>query len=89
VRKMMTKEVTMTTIKAAKIVVKNGEVQAINQEPVTLLGNVSMEKAQKRCNKFFGEPMTILEVIADTITYEAPVEEFLKIAKIKSRTVQA
>jgi hypothetical protein len=88
-RKMMTKEVTTTTVKTAKIHVVDGQVQAIHQEPVYLLGNVSMEKAQKQMNKFFGEPVTILEIMADTVTYEMPVEDFIKVATIKSKAVTA
>jgi hypothetical protein len=83
-RKMMTKEVTMTTVKPAKIEMVDGIACLKNLEPVTLLGNVRAEKAQKEVNKFFGEPVTILELIADTITYEMAVEDFIKIATIRS-----
>jgi hypothetical protein len=82
-RKMMTKEITKTTVRIAKMQVENGEVKIVKLPEETLVGNVKQETAQKLLNKKFGEPIAILEIFAETTIYEAPVEEFLKIATIR------
>lgn len=82
-RKMMTKEVTKTTVKVAKMVVENGVPVAQPLEDEVILGNVNLEKAQKIVNKKYEEPVTVFEVIADTEVYEMPVEDFIKLATIK------
>lgn len=79
----MTKEVTKTTVKLAKMEVVDGIPQAVSLPDEILLGNVSMEKAQKEMNKKFGEPVTVFSVEPDTTIYELPVEEFIEIARIK------
>lgn len=82
-RKMMTKEVTKTTLKLAKMEMVDGQPQAIALPDEVLLGNVSLEKAQKEMNKKYGEPVTVFEVSPDTQVYELEVEEFIKVARIK------
>ncbi|HSW75496.1 MAG TPA: hypothetical protein VLG50_00480 [Candidatus Saccharimonadales bacterium] len=82
-RKMMTKEVTKTTVKLAQMEVVNGIPSAKVLEDKILLGNVSHETAQKLATKEFGQGTTVLSVQADTVTYELPVEKFLEIATIK------
>lgn len=85
-RKMMTKEVTTTTFKIAKIEIQDGEPVIVELPSETLLGNVSMEKAQREINKKYGYPVTILSLTANTLIYEMPVEEFIKIATLKEAT---
>jgi hypothetical protein len=82
-RKMMYKEITKTTVRLAKLTVENGEPKMEKLPEEILMGNVKQEVAQKQLNKKFGEPVAILEIFAETTVYEAPVEEFLKIATIK------
>jgi hypothetical protein len=82
-RKMMTKEVTSTIVKVAKIDMVGGLPQAVELEPVILLGNIDSEKAQKLVSKSHGAGVTVLSVEADTKVYQAPVTEFLKIATLK------
>jgi hypothetical protein len=82
-RKMMTKEVTKTTVKLAQMVVENGVPTAQVLADKILLGNVSQESAQKQVTKELGQGVTVLSVQADTVTYELPVEEFLQIATVK------
>jgi hypothetical protein len=82
-RKMMTKEITYTTVRIAKMHVENGEVNIVKLPEETLVGNIRQEAAQKLLNKKFGEPVAILEIFANTTVYELPVEEFLKIATIR------
>lgn len=82
-RKMMTKEVTKTTVKLAKMEMVNGLPQAIKMEDEILLGNVSLEKAQKEITKKHGAGVTVFEVAADTTLYEMAVEDFIKQAAVK------
>jgi hypothetical protein len=82
-RKMMTKEVTTTTVKVAKMEMENGLPVAVNLPDEILLGNVTLDKAQRILNKKFGQPVTVFEVSANTNTYEMPVEEFVKVATLK------
>lgn len=82
-RRMMTKEVTSTIVKVAKIDMVDGVPQAVELEPITLLGNVDSERAQKIVSKQHGAGVTVLSVEADTKVYELEVTEFLKIARLK------
>jgi hypothetical protein len=82
-RKMMYKEITKTTVRLAKLTVENGEPKMFKLPEEILVGNVKQEVAQRQLNKKYGEPIAILEIFAETTIYEAPVEEFLKIATIK------
>lgn len=82
-RKMMTKEVTKTTVKVAKMEMVDGLPQAVQLPDEIILGNVTLEKAQKQVNKKYDHPVTVLTVEADTIVYELPVDEFIKIATVK------
>jgi Histone-like Protein p6 len=82
-RKMMTKEVTFTTVKLAKLEVVDGQPVIVHLPDETLIGNISPEHAQRLLNKKHGVPVTIFEVTADTTVYEMPVEEFIKLAKVK------
>ena len=82
-RKMMTKEITKTTVRIAKLSVVNGEPKMEKLPELILPGNVKQEQAQKLVNKQYGQPIAILEIFAETQIYEASVEDFLKIAKIR------
>lgn len=82
-RKVITKEVTSTTVKVAKLQMVDGTPQAIKIQDVVLLGNVSQEKAQKEVEKLHGKGVTVFELQSVTKTYEMPVEEFIKHATLK------
>jgi hypothetical protein len=82
-RKMMTKEVTKTNVKVAKMEVKDGQPVATPMPDEIMLGNVDLEKAQRAMTKKLGSGVTVFQVVPSTETYELPVEEFLKIATIK------
>ena len=88
-RKMLTKEVTSTTIKLAKMEVNEGQVQAVTLPDEIVLGNVSLEKAQQIVNKKHGKGITVFSVEADTKVYEMPVEEFIKVASLKVEQLEA
>lgn len=87
-RKMMTKEVTKTTIKIAKMEVVDGLPKATPLGDEIMLGNVSLEKAQKEVTKKHGAGVTVFEVVPSTEVYELPVEDFIKIASIKMDSVE-
>lgn len=78
----MQREVTKTTVKAAIMKVVDGSPVAEPIEDINLLGNVSLEKAQKEVNKLH-KGATVFNVEVDTQIYEMPVEEFIQLATIK------
>lgn len=80
-RKYMTKEVTSTTVKIAKMEVVDGKPTATTLEDEILLGNVTLEKAQKAVTKKHGAGVTVFGVEPATKIYKLAVEEFLKIAE--------
>lgn len=84
-RKMMQREVTHTTIKSGVLELVNGEAKAVSLPDEVVIGNITMEKAQKIMNKKQGIPVTIFEVLPETDVYEMPIEEFIKVAAIKEK----
>ena len=88
-RKFMTKEVTSTTVKVTEITNVEGQPVATQLEDVTLLGNVSLEKAQRTVSKMFaGRNVTVFGVETNTKVYELPVKEFIEIATVKEESAQ-
>lgn len=85
-RKMMTKEVTTTKVKVSKIEMVDGLPVAKVLPEETLLGSLSMEQAQKAILKKHGQGATVFHLESNTIVYELPVEDFIKIAKVKPVT---
>lgn len=81
-RKKMTKQVTKTTVKIAKLEMKDGLPVAKEVEDEILLGNVTLEKAQRIMEKKH-QGVTVLQVITTSDVYEMDVEEFIKLATIK------
>lgn len=77
----MTKEVTSTTVKVARIDVTEGQPKVVELEPVILLGNVDSEKAQKVVAKQRGAGVSVLSVESVTDVYEMEVSEFIQIAR--------
>lgn len=83
-RKMMSKEVAFTYILASEIVVQDGKPVAVQLPPVTLLGAVSPEKAQKEMNKRYkGKQPHIYSLEVVNETFEMAVEDFIKYATKK------
>lgn len=81
-RKMMTKEVTTTTVKIGKIEMVNGTPNVVMLPEEKINGNITLEKAQKLMNKKHGV-VTVFEVVPETQVYEMDVMEFIKVAKLK------
>lgn len=83
-RKMMTKEVTFTTINACYIEVgKDGTPEMVTMAPIQIMGTISNAKAQKMLNDETGRNVTITSMVEETNVYEMEVEEFIKVASIK------
>ena len=82
-RKMMTKEVTTTTVKIGKIEMVNGTPNVVMLPEEKINGNVALEKAQKLMNKKHGV-VTVFEVIPETQVYEMEVMEFIMVASLKN-----
>lgn len=83
-RRMMTREVTKTTVKVGKMEIKDGQLVAISLPDETLLGNVNIQKAQRYVDKKYEKSATVLQVLPETTVYEMPVEEFIKVATVKA-----
>lgn len=81
--KKMSREVTKTTVTLAKIEMVDGSPKLVELEPMVLIGNVNLEKAQKEANKKYDFQVTVLTVEADTVVYEMPVAKFIEIAYVK------
>ena len=82
-RRMMTREVTKTTIKVAKMEMQDGQPKAVALPDKVVIGNIRLERAQRMVQKDYDEPVTVLQVIPETTTYEMPVETFIEQATIK------
>jgi hypothetical protein len=82
--KMVTREITSTTIKVADMQIENGQPVAVALPDEILIGNVSQEKAQKELNKKYGRTVTVFGLTVNTHSYEMPVETFLENATIKT-----
>lgn len=78
----MTREITKTTVKLAKMEMNDGIPEAIPLEDETFIGNFSLEKAQKYVDKIH-QNATVLEVHPETQIYEMPIETFMEHGKIK------
>jgi hypothetical protein len=83
-QKMVTREITSTTIKVADMQIENGQPVAVALPDEILIGNVTLEKAQKELNKKYGRAVTVFGLTVNTHSYELPVETFLEFATIKT-----
>lgn len=89
-RKMMVREITTTTVKLAKMTVVDGQPQALALNDEIIIGNVTLERAQKEMKKKHGEGVTVFTLTPNTYTYEMSVEDFIKHASLKEvATVEA
>lgn len=80
-RKYMTKEVTFTTVKATEIVVEKGEPKLVKLTPIIMLGDLTIEKAQKKLQKETGTNAQVYAIESDTKTYKMKVSDFIKVAE--------
>ena len=68
------------------MVLKDGEVSAELLEPVTLVGNLSVEQAQREINKreeFKGQTAQVIGVEPNTQLYQLPLDVFLELGTVK------
>lgn len=82
-RKTMTREVTKTTVKVAKMEMKEGVPRAVALPDEVFIGNVSLQKAQRKVAKKYDHPVTVLEVQPETKVYQMSVEKFIELADLK------
>lgn len=83
-RKMMTKEVTVTTVKSAKMEVKDGMPVAVPLEDQKVLGAISQEKAMKMVQAEHGLTAMVFGLETETLVYQMAVEDFIKVATLKT-----
>ncbi len=89
-RKTIERTITATTIESANVTFEKGKPVIKNNEPLTVNGNITEDKALKEVRKAYGEmaQVTSLAVIDDR--YEISVEDFIKYAtKIETPTEEA
>lgn len=79
----MYKTVTLTEVKLVKLEVVDSEVKTTNLPNETLLGNVSMLKAQGQLQKEFDFPITVVDVSPETKVYGMDVLDFIMYADVK------
>lgn len=82
VRRTLTREITTTTIKAAKMEVVDGVPQAIPLADETVLGSLNLEKAQKHIEKIHGKGVTVFDTVRESKRYQMPIEEFISLATV-------
>jgi hypothetical protein len=88
-RKMLTREVTHTTVKLGRIVKENDQPVLKPLEDQTMIGNVDVAKAQKELSKHYDFPVTVFEVHPQTEQREMPLEDFIKHSKVKEPVVDS
>ncbi len=81
-RKLMTKQVTKTTIKSAQMKLVDGSPTAIELPDEVVLGNLNHARSQKHIDSIH-DNATVLDVNVERVVYEMEVEEFIKYATIK------
>ena len=81
-RKYITREITKTTVKVAKMEVENGVPVAVPLADEVIVGNVNMEQAQRQIKKRLGEGITVFGVEANTEKYKMAVADFLQLATL-------
>lgn len=80
-RKMITRAITSTTIQSANISFKEGTPELTVNDPITVSGVISEEKALKVARKTYGETAQVTAVTSIDDVYEISVEDFMKYAK--------
>lgn len=81
-RRMMSRQVTKTVVKVAKMEIQGGKPVAIELPDEIMLGNVKVDRAQRVLDKKYEESVTVLAVLPETQTYEMLVEDFIQVATV-------
>lgn len=79
-KKTISRTIPTTQVLFAKVEKVDGAVKAVEKQE-TLLGNLSVEEAQKELSKTYGS-VTVLSVEAEAKLYEANVLDFIELAEI-------
>lgn len=81
-RHYINREITVTKVTAAKMNLVEGAPVAEQLEPITLVGNLSLEKANKEVKKIYGDGATAFTVEANTHKYRIPTDVFIQHAEV-------
>ena len=81
-RKYITREITKTTVKVARMEVQEGRPVAVPLDDEVIVGNVSMEQAQRQIKKKLGDGVTVFGVEPNTEKYKMSVADFLQLATL-------
>jgi hypothetical protein len=82
-RKYMTKEVTSTELKLAKLVIGENGLPVADVIPShVVLGELTPEKAQKLISKKYPSGVTIYAMETKTSVYKMSVADFIKVAEL-------
>jgi hypothetical protein len=81
-RYFVNREITITKVTAARMTMVDGAVNTEQLEDVILVGNVSLEKANKEVKKIYGEGTTAFTVQPNTHKYRIATDVFVKHAEI-------
>lgn len=87
-RRVMTREVTQTKIKVAKLVVENGVPVVKDMDNVVVIGKRTKEWAERYVVREFGQGTVALDVETISNVYELPLEKFLEVATIKTKQTE-
>lgn len=82
-RKTIQKKVVYSNISSARVTMEDGKPVAEELPIYQFTGNISEERAQKIIEKEHGNNATVFEIQKETVTYEMPIEQFIKNATIK------
>ena len=83
-RKYITREITKTTVKVARMEVQDGAPVAVELPDEVIVGNVSMEQANRQLKKKLGDGITVFGVEPNTEKYKMSVAQFLELAELVS-----
>ncbi|CAC21527.1 dsDNA binding protein [Bacillus phage GA1] len=86
-KKTISRTIPTTTAKFAKVEKVDGQIIAVENEQ-TLLGNLTIEEAQKELSKQHGS-VTVLSVETHAKLYEASVLDFIDLAEVHGTVTES
>lgn len=83
-RKNITKEVKKTYIEVVEIIVANGDITSVPLEDLTVMGSVTMERANLRAKRAYnGKTVAVVGLKEEITVYTMPLDFFIANATIK------
>lgn len=80
-RRTLKRQVTKTTIKLARMEFKDGEAVSTLLPDEFMVGNVTLEQANRQMRKKHGDNVVVMALQANTDMYQMPLEDFIKYAE--------